>query len=387
MDNQPKNQEPTFKDSATLDFSSDSMDGGVVDFASLIQKEEVPRETSVDTKEPIDLEVGEEVADESTEANEDKETIADNLKLTKDDIDEVPKTTSGSVNYKKLFTDILENNGWDSVEEIETEEGTIKFDELDVTEEVFKDLLAAKREEENAKLLEGKIETKGVSDFTKQLIEIEKSGGNPKKVLDMYEQIQAPLDTYDLTKEEDQQAVYMMRLQAQGMDDKTAIKVLNASIVAGTLAEDAEESDKMLRDAFKAQVDNYQVQVEEAKVQRQENLKVYKTALKDNLSAFDLSDTFKKRVIDAATKPDENGVFQADTMYNELRKDPQAFTEMALYLTDREEFIKQITKGEVKKEQVKTFTKLKLTNKARGGHPNASMQTDTKTKDIPIPFI
>lgn len=385
MENQQTNQqENTFDNNGALDFSSDS--GGVIDFSDFIAKDtDVSRETS--TKDlKIEIETPEikeeeiqtptEEEEESTPTSEEEESTPTSEEEEEEEI-QTPTEVTGGVDYKRLFNQMIEDNGWEAVEEIETEEGVIKFEDLEVSEEVFRELVTAKRIEENNKLTEGKLDAKGMSDFTKQLIEIEKEGGNPVEVLQMYNQVNTPLDNLDLTKEEDQQTAYMMRLQAQGMDEKTAVKVINASVVDGSLAEEAEESVRMLKEASKAQIDAYQEQVRKANEERKENLKVYRNSFKEQVANFDVSESFKRKLIEAATKPDENGSYKADNIYNELRKDPVKFAEVALYLTDREQFIKQVSKEEVKKDQIKTFSRLKLTSRKGGTTPDKDKQTPT----------
>jgi hypothetical protein len=64
--------------------------------------------------------------------------------------------------------------------------------------------------------------------------------------------------------------------------------------------------------------------------------------------------------MDIATKQNEEGKFELDNRYNEYRMDPEKAARIALFLSDEDEFIKQVTKKAVTEKQLDTARKIKI---------------------------
>ena len=83
------------------------------------------------------------------------------------------------------------------------------------------------------------------------------------------------------------------------------------------------------------------------KKKRRKQLKLYRDSLSENLNKFDLNSNVKKKIVDYATKENENGSFELDTLYYNLRNNPETASELALFLIDKDTYKKQVAKEEV----------------------------------------
>ena len=242
---------------------------------------------------------------------------------------------------------------------IETEDGEIPLSEYDLDEESFAGIIQAQIE--NARSEGEKNTTKNVSDFTKHLIEIEKNGGNVSQALETYNMYQDPLDNLDLSIELDQQkAVFMKYHQLKGMDKETTMDLIESFMNKGKLEEEALKADAEIRGAIDKQMEALNNQAVAQKEERKKQLKLYKDNLSENLNKFDLNSNVKKKIVDYATKENENGSFELDTLYYNLRNNPETASELALFLIDKDAYKKQIAKEEVRDTQIKTMKSLKV---------------------------
>jgi len=96
------------------------------------------------------------------------------------------------------------------------------------------------------------------------------------------------------------------------------------------------------------------------KEEKKKQLKLYRDSLSENLNKFDLNSNVKKKIVDYATKENENGSFELDTLYYNLRNNPETASELALFLIDKDTYKKQVAKEEVRDTQIKTMKSLKV---------------------------
>jgi hypothetical protein len=233
------------------------------------------------------------------------------------------------------------------------------IDDIDITEEVFTDLIQAYIAEETERSSKDKVSTKGLSDLTKKIIEIESHGGNPTSVLQYQQAYADPLDQLDLETTEGQRGAVALFMQANGKDQEDIAARLRLYEEQGVLAEKAVEFEAKMKQAI---ADHAEQQVQQAIEQERaykENLKTYKKNFKDSLdSKFQLNDTVKSRLVDFATKPGEGNRFGFDVQLMEVRKNPELAAELALWLQDREEYIRQISNAAVTKTLTNTAQKI-----------------------------
>lgn len=343
-----------------LDLSGSNNSSNIITLESLLGEQlEAPiesTETPVETLESIEkpeVEIETTIDPPATEKVETQSTVDSILE------------TSESDKYKSLITKMVEMGEWEEFDTIEDADGNeLNISEIDVDEDTFKQIVRYQSELKSEKLLQNKVEIEGISDFTKKLIEIEKSGGDVRTALNLYEQVQDPLSRLDLNTPNGQaEAIYMLN-KSKGLDDETIETLIAGYAQKGILKDKAEESKELLDKAVQAQLDNIQKSAEDAKIKYKENLKLYRNQLKESLTKeFKLNDSSLKKILDAATKPDDNNTFELDAIYNSKRKNAAEAHELAMFLLNKEEYLKQKFNEEMSREKLSTFKKLKLTKK------------------------
>ena len=348
------------------DFDFSTQNGNVADLESFLDAEfGVGGETTNEVDdEPITSSTEEEeVKEETSPATEEGEELTIPTEPVNPPKEEKPEpnivSSESSNKYKNILDTLMKSKVIEAFDTIETEDGEIPLSEYDLDEESFAGIIQAQIE--NARSEGEKNTTKNVSDFTKHLIEIEKNGGNVSQALETYNMYQDPLDNLDLSIELDQQkAVFMKYHQLKGMDKETTMDLIESFMNKGKLEEEALKADAEIRGAIDKQMEALNNQAVAQKEEKKKQLKLYRDNLSENLNKFDLNSNVKKKIVDYATKENENGSFELDTLYYNLRNNPETASELALFLIDKDAYKKQIAKEEVRDTQIKTMKSLKV---------------------------
>lgn len=278
--------------------------------------------------------------------------------------EEIPLET-GDLNYKNVIQKLVAEKLWDGIDAFEVDGEEVSFEDMDIDEDTFVEIFKAKLEENNSSLTANKVSTEKISDFTQKLIEIESNGGNVQQALESYQTYKNPLEGLDFSKESDQQAAIYLKYQAKGLDDKDILGLIKTYQTNGELENKAVEAKADLEGAFNKQMEAINQQAIDRKEQKKEALKNYRTTLGESLKTFELTDSYRKKILDVASKEDKDGRFQLDVLYNEMRQDPTKSAELVLFLTNREEYLKQITENVKRESQLDTMKKIKLVNKGK----------------------
>jgi hypothetical protein len=267
------------------------------------------------------------------------------------------------------------------------EEVEVKLDEIEMTAEVFKDIYASQLEAMKEKLTANKISADGISDFTKNLIEIDKRGGNITELLQMKQQVLDPLEGLDLDEVDHQKYAVALYYNLQGTRSEKEIDILIKGYEAeGTLEDLARQATEVLKEDVKKRVEQEKQIAIESEAKRKELMKSYKKDLRENLDRFELKDPIKSKIVDLATKVNQNGKFDIDLKYGEIRRDPERMAELALYLLDREEFIKQVSNKEVQKSKLDAGKKLRMIKRSPGEADIAGNPSNKPRKDNVVLF-
>ena len=348
------------------DFDFSTQNGNVADLESFLDAEfGVGGETTNEVDdEPITPSTEEEeVKEETSPATEEGEELTIPTEPVNPPKEEKPEpnivSSESSNKYKNILDTLMKSKVIEAFDTIETEDGEIPLSEYDLDEESFAGIIQAQIE--NARSEGEKNTTKNVSDFTKHLIEIEKNGGNVSQALETYNMYQDPLDNLDLSIELDQQkAVFMKYHQLKGMDKEASMDLIESVMNKGKLEEEALKADAEIRGAIDKQMEALNNQAVAQKEEKKKQLKLYRDSLSENLNKFDLNSNVKKKIVDYATKENENGSFELDTLYYNLRNNPETASELALFLIDKDTYKKQVAKEEVRDTQIKTMKSLKV---------------------------
>lgn len=247
------------------------------------------------------------------------------------------------------------------IQEVDGVEQEVSIEDIELDEQTFKDIFQSKIDEIQETANKNKISVEDVSEFTKNLIEIERNGGSLKDLLDIKQKFSDPLEGLDLDNTEDQKTVIYLKNQAAGQSEADIKRLIKSYEEEGILSEMAEEADSSLRSAIDAKVKAEVLKSEQDKKEREELFKKYKNEIKDTLGkTFELNDKAKSKLVDFATKANNEGKYQMDIVYNEMRLNPEKAAELILFMTDREEFVKQVTKKAVVEKQLEGARKLKI---------------------------
>lgn len=245
------------------------------------------------------------------------------------------------------------------VQTVDDEEVETSIDEIDITDELFADLVQNYIDAEKEKATVDKISISEVSDLTKTLIEIDKRGGNISQVLEHKSNYLDPLDQLDLDTTEGQKKAIALYLTANGKDQEDIDLRLRAYEQQGQLEEKATEFSDQIRRA----VSDFAKQQEQAAIENEkkvkDSFKAYRKTLKSALdTTFQLNDAAKNKLVDFATKAGEGNRFEFDVALMEVRRNPELSAELALWLQDKDEYVKQITNKRIIEEKKKTLVRI-----------------------------
>lgn len=270
-----------------------------------------------------------------------------------------------SSSNSEIYKNTLKSMFGDSIDTLiqEDEEGNeieVSLEEVDIDEDTFREIVKSKLDEIKEEASKDKISVKGISDFTRDLIEIDRNGGDINELIKVKESYSDPLDQLDLTTEEGQIKAIYLRMMAGGQDEDTIRRLIKSYKADGELEEIALKAEQELRAAMQQQVERAKQAAIENAEKRKALLKSYKKDIKENLSDFELNENIKNKIVQLATKEDDNGRFEIDTIYYAHREDPKKAARLALFLLDEQEYINQVTNEAVKNTKLNTAKKLKI---------------------------
>lgn len=287
-----------------------------------------------------------------------------------------------------LLTTLMERNIIDSDIVIEDEDGNeIDLKEVDLTDDEIYELIGRAIDAKIQSANEGKISTKGISDFTKQLIEIENNGGDVKSALESYEKFKSPMNEIDISTTDGQVDAIYLTLQAKGLADKDIKSLIETYDTNGELEERAIKAKEDLDKAFDKQIEDLRQQSADRKKEYEKFIQKYGVDLKSELeNTFELTPAIVKKLSSLAAKPGDDGKFELDKIYQEKRKDPKEAARLALFLADPNEYDKQVSNKEVDRSNRRTFSEIRLTRRGGGssGVTRQKSSSSRKNKEVSL---
>ena len=257
---------------------------------------------------------------------------------------------------KKLFgkseiTVLIERDG----QEVE-----VPVEEVNLDEDQFAQIVQEKIRRDKEEATKDKISTEGVSDFVRDIIEIDKRGGKIADLIKLRESYLDPLNQIDTTTIEGQKAVLRLRLLAANNDEESIDIFISGYEQKGILEQKALAAEAEIREAVKAQVENRKQAAIKAIEDEKERVRTFRKEMKAVVDKeFELNDAAKSRLIDFATKTDDkNHIAELDRKFFEAKQDPKRALLLSLLLSDEEEFFKQVTRKEVTETKLSTAIKL-----------------------------
>jgi hypothetical protein len=346
------------------------------------EKEEEEEEEDDDSKKPGSKPNSSDKPEDVEEEEEEEEEDDDSKKT-------LEKETKDSENFKTTLTTMFGKDAFD-VLEVETEDGEIKevsFKDADLDFETFIALSKSKIQEIEETAKKDKISIDSLSDFLKSMIEIEKNGGEVKKLADYREAYIEPLDKLDLDNVIDQKKAAIFGLRINGEDDDDIEIKIAGWEQKGILEQKARSFDANIRAAVDKKIAEEKNAVLAEKAKRDADLVVFRKDLKISLTQFELNDKATGRLVDLATKANEKGKFGVDELLEQKRKDPKAFAKILLMLADEEEFIKQVTREAVREKQIETSKRVRISLPSGGASVKSKSKKGEDDDFIELPKI
>ena len=296
----------------------------------------------------------EEEVEEEDDDKEDKPSV-------KDIIETKPKAEVTSDAYREAIVSIFGEGQTFIQENADGEDVEVSINDMELTPQTIKELIESKINDEKEKASEGKISMEGVSDLTRDLIEIEKNGGQIGELLQYKQAYTDPLDRLDLSTENGQmQAVELYLRGRQEKDDEIEMRI-EIYKKKGILEEKAKEFETEIRGSIKAHATKVKEEAEETAKKRHELFKEYKKDLNEELVAkYEMKDSERKRIVDLATKRGEDGEYEIDNLYKASRSNPEEVALLALFFSNREEFIRHLSSKAINNQRLKDQKAIRL---------------------------
>lgn len=324
------------------------------------EAEEKPKEE--EDKLPLEEETPKETIDKKEESK-DSEEVKEEEPESASEVDDL--VSDNSLNYKEVLNKLISNGVIAEFDGFETQDGEVTLEEADIDEEMFFNVVKQSINLEKKEASKDKISTKGLSKLAQNLIEIDKNGGDVRQVLESYQKYKNPVEQYNLESVTDQRAAIALKYQAKGLEDGEILNLLEVFETKGVLQDEAEKAVGEIESAFEKQMEAVNQKAIEDANKKKESLKKYRGELSESLKTFDLSDSYKKKLVDTATKDLGENSFKLDQIYSEVRNNPQKAAELVLFLTDKKEYIKQVTEQMNKEKDLGMMRKLRLIPKTK----------------------
>lgn len=323
--------------------------------------------------------------EDNTEVNPNEDSTNKETDSTEEVVEDKTETvdtpSADAVTKSNLYKEtlrVLYDNEIQSVVEVDEQGNETEVDIKDaiIDEDYFQKLVEAKQQSIIEEASEGKISTKGLSKFAMDLVEIDRKGGNISELIRVKETYTDPLDQLDLDTEAGQEMAVYLRMMASGQDEDSTKRLISSYKQEGILEEKARVAEQELRKAVQDQVDNAKKLAEEETQKNKELLKSYKKEIRDNLSSYELNDNYKNRIVKLATDRDKNGRFELDKLYYQHRENPKDAADLALFLNDKAEYIRQVTNKATEETKLTSATKLKIVKTTPS---SSSLANETET--------
>lgn len=266
--------------------------------------------------------------------------------------------------YKKILTDTFGDIG---VFEQENENGEVveyTLEDLVLDEQQFTEILQQKLALEKELATKDKVSIKGVSDITMAMIEIDNNGGDSSSLLQVRQQYYDPIASIDMDDVAGQKHMLYLRMSSQGIAESDIADLITTYESNGTLKAKAEQAEVQMKTLLNKVVEEEKAKAREAAERAAAEEKAYRNSVKAIANNFELNDSFKKKVIDLATKKDDKNMYEIDKLYGEAMKDPEKAFKISLMLLDEELYNKQITEKKVNEVRKDQLTRLKLTGRS-----------------------
>lgn len=282
-----------------------------------------------------------------------------------------------TINYRSIV-DTLNNKGViDLTNSVFTNEDgeELTIDSIDLSnEDNFCDFIATIINSQKEELMQDKIDVNSISDFTKKLIEAEKSGANILDILKEYDRTSAPVEKWDVDNKSDQLKIIRHYVSLLDLPKEDADEYYNSIISKGDdfIEARAMKYKSELKKRMDTIIEDRRRKAEEKKVKDLEDLKRMKKELRTSLSQkYQLNDNMLNKALNLrfSTSDKEPGVPLVIEKTRQMLMNPEEAPDLIMFLMNPEEFVKQKSIKKVRDEKIKTYKMVTTSNKNRNVSP------------------
>jgi hypothetical protein len=320
-----------------------------------------------DKKEEIQTDITISNEEDEDKSKEGEESSNEDLEKKKDEPKE-PETKISLGNSDDTYLDIvkerLDSGEWDDLV-IEDEDGNeVKLSELkDIDKDTFKALEKEIKTQKDTEFKEKYVSVDGLDEVKKRLINIVKEGDLDlaKALVQNPAALQEPFQGYDNENDDHNEDVLDWYYQkALGHSPKEAAALVKASKEDLTLDTKAQKIVEYQRNQFYTNLQNREQKILADKAKEQETIKEYRKNLSTELKQEGLSENLTRKFVDVATKTDNTGNYEIDTIYDEWMSDPKKAKELIYFMLDKENYLKKATAAVKKDVHLDTLKRIKI---------------------------
>lgn len=258
----------------------------------------------------------------------------------------------------------------------EDEEGTPISEFKTMTDENLEEIIKIHKQESEKNISTNFISKEGLKEHQLKVIEILKNGGDLSQIADSEEKaFERPFEGFDLEVQERQiDVLYTDLVHQKGLKHDKAIALINASIKAGTLKEEAQEIFDAYRAAHANFIDQKLEEQRKAKEFKDLNFKENKKALTNKLKEAGFKESVYKKVASEYAKKNSSGDYALVDKLREALDNPEENHELILHLADKTLF-NETFKIKAAQESQKTIVRLATGAASKGNRKPAQTQT------------
>lgn len=292
-----------------------------------------------------------------------------------------PKVES-STEYSKIVKKFLDNGDWDDAV-IKTDDGEVKISELEnISEEEFYNLIADQKAIKEDDVKEKYLPVDGLAEDRKLIIDIVAKGGDLKEIFQSPEQMQKPYDEnlgWDLDNEQHQFKIVEDYYIATGIEAKRAKQLAMADMNDMELDIKAKHIVEGYQEAYSNNLKQIAKNLDDENKAEQERVKTYRSDLIKSYKEQNIPESLSKKLVDVATKENQDGVLAIDGIYEKLMEDPKEAKEIIFFLMERDKYLQEKMKETKVQTQMQNMRVINRIPKSSDKKNNTEDNTETKT--------
>lgn len=367
------------------------MDGitgnGIVDFGDILrlskQELDFEREDDIDPKkvEKDDADAQETLRkseEEVIKKQEEEKRKKEEEERKKQEELEQPVVKADDLAYRRVINELAKRGVISDLKDVrfESEDGNeVSLDDMDLSDgDLFINVLSSILENQKDSILKDKIDVGSISEFTKKLIQADKSGANVLDILKQYDRMAAPIENLSLDNKQDQLRIIQHYINMLGLPKDEAEEFFKGITSKGDEYIEAKatkyksELDKKMDEIIEKRTQD----AERKRKEDAEQFKAYKKALKNAIQTqYQLNDTMVSKAMNFAINPSKENpnVTELNERVRTMLLTPELAPDLIMFLMDPDEFIKQKSNKRVSEEKKKVYKLISTSKKDRSRAP------------------